>query len=383
MGAKVSFAWPAKTAISSQAGWRCDTQNQMREANMHKVALALVMSALALPTLANDTMAQLGAGGLVFVTSDSIEMASEHLFVSRDEIKVVYEFDNKLGEAQSILVAFPMPDIEGGPERLVSIPSLYDPETGEESTDPDNLFRFRTTLNGEPVNAQLHQYAFHNNIDYSALLTSFGVPLNPVTSTTLAALKALTQEQLAELRHKGLVFSFEYDAGDGWVTEENPLWSLRSTYSWEATFPPGKSEVVHIYKPSVGGTVGVTFMTYGEEDEWASKTLNEYTAKYCMEDNVLAAVKRSAIDNDGWTSYGYAENWLSYIWSTGNNWSGPIGKFTLTIDKGEQDSLVSFCGENVKKIGPTTFEMTETDWYPPWDHELEILFLDKMDWDDQ
>ena len=61
---------------------------------------------------------------------------------------------------------------------------------------------------------------------------------------------------------------------------------------------------------------------------------------------------------------------------------GP-SKFTLTIDKGEQDSLVSFCGENVKKIGPTTFEMTETDWYPPWDHELEILFLDKMDWDDQ
>ena len=45
--------------------------------------------------------------------------------------------------------------------------------------------------------------------------------------------------------------------------------------------------------------------------------------------------------------------------TTGGNWAvGTIGKFKLTVDKGDPKALVSFCGDNVKKIGPTTFEMT-------------------------
>ena len=68
-----------------------------------------------------------------------------------------------------------------------------------------------------------------------------------------------------------------------------------------------------------------------------------------------------------------------YIWSTGNNWSGPIKKFHLTIDKGLPGNLVSFCWDGkVTKTSPTTFEMEAEDWYPPWDRELEILILNKQ-----
>ena len=67
------------------------------------------------------------------------------------------------------------------------------------------------------------------------------------------------------------------------------------------------------------------------------------------------------------------ENWISYILTTGGNWYGSIKKFTLIVDKGEEDNFVSFCGENVKKTGPTTFEMTKSDFYP--DRELDILLL--------
>jgi hypothetical protein len=69
----------------------------------------------------------------------------------------------------------------------------------------------------------------------------------------------------------------------------------------------------------------------------------------------------------------YTEQWISYILTTGANWFGPIKKFTLTVDKGEPDSIVSFCGDGVKKTGPTTFEMTKTDFYP--DKDLDILLL--------
>ncbi|ODT79312.1 MAG: hypothetical protein ABS76_20910 [Pelagibacterium sp. SCN 64-44] len=349
---------------------------------MRSIAFAAFLLA-ATPALANDTTAQLGTGGLVFVTNETIEMASEHLFVSPEEIKVVYEFNNTLDTPQHILIAFPMPDIEGGPESMAAIPGLYDAETGEPANDPDNLFGFRTTFNGAPVEAELHQYAFHNNIDYSALLAGYGLPLNPLLDATAKAVNALSPKQQDRLRHHGLVYGMEYDAGSGWQTDLIPLWSLRSTYSWEATFPPGKSEVVHTYRPSVGGTVGVTFMHNEDGDTYGQERLSEYRRKYCIEDDFLAAVAKTANDQDGWTSYDYIESWISYIWSTGNNWSGPIGKFTLTIDKGKPDSLVSFCGENVRKIGPTTFEMTQTDWYPPWDRELEILILEKVDWYDE
>jgi len=37
--------------------------------------------------------------------------------------------------------------------------------------------------------------------------------------------------------------------------------------------------------------------------------------------------------------------------------------------------LVSFCGEDVKKIGPTTFEMVKTDYWP--EREIEILILNR------
>ncbi|UYO00751.1 MAG: DUF4424 domain-containing protein [Devosia sp.] len=346
----------------------------------HAAALAAMVSA---PALANDTTAQLGTGGLVFVTNDTISMTSEHLFVSPTEIKVVYEFNNTSSEPQHILVAFPMPDIEGSPESMVAIPVEEAAYNGEAVSDPNNIFNFRTTFNGAPVAAELHQYAFKNNIDYTKQLTKLGVPLLPFGEATYAALAGLSDTALADLRHRGMVYGMDYDDGEGPKTDYAPIWTLRSTYSWEATFPPGTSEVIHTYTPSIGGTVAASFMPHSEEDDYSAEQLAEYRKKYCMDDAFIAAVERTAIEEDGWTNYPFTESWISYIWSTGNNWAGPIGTFTLTVDKGSSDSLVSFCGENVKKIGPTTFEMTANDWYPPWDQELEILLLNRVDWYDE
>ena len=91
-------------------------------------------------------------------------------------------------------------------------------------------------------------------------------------------------------------------------------------------------------------------------------------------------MKKSLQDPDDLYSAPYTESWISYIWSTGANWGGPIGKFHLTIDKGDPKNLVSFCWDGkVTKTGPTTFEMEATDWYPPYGRELEILILNHQD----
>ena len=68
------------------------------------------------------------------------------------------------------------------------------------------------------------------------------------------------------------------------------------------------------------------------------------------------------------------EHRLDYVLTTGGNWAlGTIGDFKLMIDRGDRANIVSFCGDNVKKTGPTTFEITAKDYYP--DKDLKILIL--------
>ena len=43
---------------------------------------------------------------------------------------------------------------------------------------------------------------------------------------------------------------------------------------------------------------------------------------------------------------------------------------------GDAESLVSFCGEGVKRVAPTRFEMRRTDFTP--DRDLSILILKRF-----
>ena len=65
---------------------------------------------LAAPAAANDSTAENGAGGLVLTRSESIDMVSEDLFVSADQVRVRYVFRNRSPADVRVTVAFPLPD---------------------------------------------------------------------------------------------------------------------------------------------------------------------------------------------------------------------------------------------------------------------------------
>ncbi len=337
---------------------------------MKPLIAAATLALLTAPALANDTMSQLGTGGLVFITSEDVSMDSEDLRVGPSQVKVVYEFTNNGTEDQHALVAFPLPDITGDGDFMVSIPT----------EDPDNIFGFSTTFDGEPVDSTLHQYAFALGVDQTELLKSLDIPLAPFGEATIKALNALSDDDKQKLMHLAMVIPMTYDAGNGEQTDYTPVWTLKSTYTWEADFKAGETaEVVHSYVPSVGGTVATTFLQppYDATDEDRPKI---YKDKYCVDDDFIKTVRKSLKDPSDLYSAPYFENWIDYIWSTGANWGGPIKKFHLTIDKGDAKDLVSFCWDGkVKKTGPTTFEMEAEDWYPPYNHELNILLLKHQD----
>lgn len=332
---------------------------------MRLSALACGFLVLASPAIANDTAAVLTTGGLEFIAHGEIAMEREELFISRDEIRVVYTFRNDSDEDHDLLVAFPMPDI---------VPNHFSPVAFPMGPD-DNLFQFKTTFNGEPVEATLHEYAYAAGVDRTKLLQKLGIPIVPIGQAAIDAVDALDDATTAQLLHLGMAIPDEFDAGQGWETHHWPAWTYRATYTWEATFPARERVVVeHRYTPSVGGTAGIAFLSepYEGYDPAA-----EYRQKYCTDDAFVAAVRKTLPNPDEPWGAPFFESWISYILTTGANWAGGIENFRLVVDKGDPKNLVSFCGEGITKIGPTTFEMVKTDFWPQ--QELNILILERMD----
>ena len=329
---------------------------------MNRIAsLGLILALCATTAMANDTTAELKTGGLAYTRSDAISMEEEKLYISPNEVRVDYAFRNTSDADVETYVAFPMPDIPGGPEQNM--------DAGD--VESDNFLGFSVTQNGTDLEPSLRQRIYVGSLDMTEAVKTAGVPMNPQSQAARAALKKLPPETIEDWLTRGLIIPDIYDDGSGMKKEYTPMWTLKSAYYWKTSFPTGKNiSVSHRYRPSVGGTVATTFLD--ENDEPKGERFEEYRKKFCIDDAfVKLARKSNAAMRDGQPSL--VENWISYVLTTGANWAGPIKKFTLIVDKGEGDNYVSFCGTDVKKTGPTTFEMKAVDFYP--EKDLDILLL--------
>lgn len=327
---------------------------------MFRYVLTAALALSATPVFANDSIAELGTGGLILSRSDAVAMESEDLYISPEKVTVDYVFRNNTDKDVDAIVAFPMPDIEGDPNEMPAIPD----------GQSDNFLGFEVTIDGVAAEPQLEQKAFALGIDISADLKSQNVPFYPFGDAARAALAKLPQAVADDWVDRGLIIEDTTDDGSGMKTVYVPFWQLRSTYWWRSTFPANRTvHVAHRYKPSVGGTSSVSFFYDGQfQGQYA-----DYKTRYCVDGTFENAIRKASKGNPDGTPR-YFENRIAYILTTGGNWAtGTIGKFKLTVDKGDPKNLVSFCGENVRKVGPTRFEMTAENFYP--EHDIDILLL--------
>lgn len=296
---------------------------------------------------ANDTVAAIGVGGLVFKKSADIEMLSEELFVSLDQIVVKYRFRNNASDDVTTVVAFPLPGIK------------YD------SNDPEHDYGFSfdmfdgftTTVDNQVVHARVEEKAMHRGNDETSTLSRYGIPIDPWAAyDAVSSIKGTIKEQLHRL---SLI-----DAHD------HPTWSLTRTYYWEQRFPAGREVAVeHRYKPIVGGTVAMGLDVLADPNGQT-----EFYKKFCVDKQFLSAAKKKAkFEPTAGIWLGWLEQWIEYVLTTGANWSGPIRKFRFVVDKGREENLVSFCGKDVRKIGPTLFEFTATNFVPQKDVFVLVL----------
>lgn len=320
------------------------------------------MLACAPAAAANDSTAELVAGGLVITRTDGIEMRSEDLFISQPLVRVRYRFANTTGKDISTVVAFPMPDVTGAFDFMEAVPTK----------DPQNLLGFATTVDGKPVQARVEQKAVLNGVDRTTMLAGLGVPLAPHLDATVRALDQLPAAKKAELLKLEMVVENSYDAGGGEKVHLTPLWTLKSTWYWTQLFRAGREIAVeHRYQPSVGTSSGTVLELKGDR---TPDLLDPMRKQYCVDDAFLAAIDRAT--RGAGDRQVFWEKRIGYVLKTGGNWKGPIGDFHLVIDKGSPDSLMSFCADGVTKIGPTRFEVHKTGFKP--ERDLSILILERL-----
>ncbi|HEX8064638.1 MAG TPA: DUF4424 domain-containing protein [Allosphingosinicella sp.] len=312
---------------------------------MKPIAL-LMLAALAAPAAANDSTAEHAAGGLVLTRTTDIDMVSEDLFVSAAEVRVRYVFRNRSPREIRTLVAFPMPDRNLDEEREMDVayPSA-----------------FETRVDGRPVAMKVERKVMANGVDHSALLRSLGLAVDS-DSEALGRLKPADKEKLVRLGLAAL------DQSSGRESEAylEPIWTVRESWFWEQVFPAGRSLAVeHRYVPGTGGSVdaALAFPEFRSSPEGRTMIRD-----YCVEPAFLAGLDRLRR-----RSAATPEQRIGYILTTGANWRSPIGDFRLVVDKGAEANLVSFCGEGVRKVSPTRFEMRKSNWRP--DRDLRILIV--------
>jgi hypothetical protein len=325
-----------------------------------KHALLAAVAALAITgtAIANDSIAEMTAGGLVLKNSRNIDMLDEDLFVSAEEIRVNYVFRNQGRADESVIVAFPMPDRD---------------LSNENESDVSHVRNFVTTVEGRQVQTQVERKALVNGRDVGPILARHNIPMvprddddwnwerdgNPPPDPLIQAIERLTPADRAALKRDGLI---DYEEGEtGYI---HPLWTIKETYYWTQNFPAGRElRITHRYQPGTGASAG---MSLANAEFRRSADGRAEIREYCADRAFLSAIDR-------WVAQERypQQRTVGYILRTGANWRSPIRNFRLVVDKGDPRNIVSFCGTNLRRISPTQFEMRRTNWRP--DRDLRVL----------
>jgi hypothetical protein len=317
-----------------------------------KRAWFVLLSAAVLPITANDTLAMLGAGGLVPVKTSTIIMESADLEVSVHQIKVRYVFRNDSEREAIATVAFPLPELDSGiiENEPIDLPS----------PQPLNFVDFHVTVNGKAAPTQVEARAFKDKREITPDLLSLGLPVSPLDTRIRDLFMILSVSDRQRLLKRELMVGCSSAKEECW-----PWWQAQVQYYWTQRFP-AKSvvRVEHVYRPIVGGS----YIGQRDDGEWSVKP-------YCGGVDALAAIKKAEalhpVTPESDTVL--AERRIQYILTTANNWNGPIRNFRLSVVSDSPEDIVATCLPGVTRTAPTRYELARSNFRP--DRELDVLIL--------
>jgi Domain of unknown function (DUF4424) len=317
----------------------------------------LALLVIAQPVPANDTLATLGAGGLIPLKSQQISILREDLEISVEQITVKYQFHNYETKPIDAVVAFPLPLLEGG--TVEHVPMKL-PAKG------DNFVDFKVFAAGRQTWPQAEVRAVREGKEITAQVKAAGLPVSVIDENFQAAVKHLEPAKRAELVKAEWLVSD--DVGEAAANPDRrywPYWDTKVTYYWTQHFPASATiEVRHVYRPVVGGSL-ITLSDPGDER----------VKPYCGGANAVKRIWDYKLQhpNHKPDEPVFQERQIQYILTTANNWRGPIGEFHLGITTPAADDIVLTCLPGLRKVGPRRYELVRQNFRPAKELELQIL----------
>ncbi len=339
---------------------RCATMS----GRVSALATGLVLVAWLTATVAraNDTIAEITPQGLQFRVEAGIAMVEEELYISRTRVEVRYRFRNLTDRDIRAEVAFPVPPFHF--QEMMEVPH---------SRSPLNFDDFQVEIDGRRVEYRKEVRALVEGQDHSEILRSLGVSIEDFgrfdrQGFVLRDLERLGTQDRSRLEHLGLLVVERVNGRD----QVLPNWTVAETYHWTQDFPAGAEVGIrHRYTPYHGGM----YLPYSRTRVVdLSVDAGEVLEQACIDDRTRQALEqrmqRSAEEQ---LRYLFVD-WVPYILTTANNWSGPIGRFHLVLDK-PAGSLLSLCiDEKLTKTGPNRFEAWVDNFVPGKD--LRVYYFD-------
>src|SRR5262245_42828864 len=219
----------------------------MRRTDLFALVVAVLVAAAG-SGAANDSAAELAAGGLMLVKTDAITLQREDLTLSPSEVRVRYEMRNDAGRPLTLRVAFPMPEVpSNSPDGLQIAGSAYNNIAMKAPTDP-NFMNFRVHVDGLELRPEVEVRAeLPGGRDIAPALREIGgwpLVLQPglFDSSDPRTLDAETRRKLIALG------AFEQLDPTTWRLP----WTTHLTFHWEQVFAPGVTVVEHTYRPVLG-----------------------------------------------------------------------------------------------------------------------------------
>jgi len=311
-----------------------------KEARLLLVVLLAMSGAVA---RANDSFSEVGAGGIRFLKRSDIILQTEVLTITQKKVDVAYQFLNPTPQDVTIEVAFPIPDYH------------YDPEYGTAQFDD-----FSVEVDGEHLVCQKVVKAELDGKDVTKVIQETGLPV-----ADLKAIGGKGKESPADRLPVQTLHRFEAlgllvkDQDYGWM----PLWSVSVVYHWQQRFPAGKvTRVHHTYTPWTGGD----YFYLASPEAWGAKSFAAECAPGPQELKKLFPKARKEDD-------AVYRTWVQYILTTGDNWNGPIGEFTLIVPKSPKET-VAICSDLPRATAASDKVEVHAKGYSP-KKELRVYFL--------
>lgn len=300
-------------------------------------AFGCVATLAAIPAAAEEEGRGIGYAvtGPVFDLPAGVSVARQEVYVSLHSVRLTYVF--KTSRRQTVRFSFVMPDmpVDASPD-AIGVTKGHETAGLTADTQPVNYLNFSVRVADRPLALAGRGRALRDGTDVTRQLRDAGVPLLYDLDGE-APWKRLSSEVRVMLEANDLL---ELDAA---------LWSYQASFAWDQSFEPGETRVEMSYVPVLHYWSDITRDRFPEIEPGGPGTKT-----YCIDDALRRAFSRKL----GYDLYTVTHKTPS------SGWPGPVGRYQLTVDKGAAANLVAFCPLAAKKISPTRFEWTATNYAP-------------------